>query len=80
MAVPVIACGLYMLNLQCPDCATVIEVPITLDTRLTMDATGSQLAAKLRGKAIDHECGQLRLVPPAQPTFPELDLTGDATA
>lgn len=72
---PVIGCGLYLLNLVCPDCATVIEVPITLDTRLTMDSSGTQLAAKLRGKAIDHECGQLRLVPPAQPTFPEL---GDA--
>jgi hypothetical protein len=62
---PVIACGLYVLNLQCPDCQAVTEIPIVLDTRLTVDSSGAKLSAKLNGKPVDHICNQLRLVPPA---------------
>ena len=65
---PVIACGLYLLNLQCPDCGEVTEVPVYLDTRRTRDAGGVQLAAKASAKAVDHQCGQLRLVPAPTPT------------
>ena len=68
MPTPVIACGLYLLNLQCPDCGGVVEVSIYLDTRRTRDAGGVQLAAKASSKATDHQCGQLRLVPAPTPT------------
>lgn len=46
-----------------------MEVPVQLDTRLTMDSGGSKLSAKLNGKPVDHLCGQLRLVAvrPADP-------------
>lgn len=66
---PVIGCGLYLLNLQCPEpgCGEVIEVPVVLDTRLTMDSGGSKLSAKLNGKPVDHQCRQLRLVAAAAP-------------
>jgi hypothetical protein len=64
---PVIGCGLYVLNLQCPDCGAVTEIPVVLDTRLTVDSAGAKLSAKLNGKPVDHLCGQLRLVPPADP-------------
>jgi hypothetical protein len=74
--VPVIACGSYLLNLQCPDCGLVTEVPVILDTRLTVDSSGARLSAKLGGKAVDHRCAQLRLVPPADPDPMLLDLTG----
>lgn len=62
MAMPVLGCGTYLLNLQCPECGSVQEVAIVLDTRLTVDLGGSRLAAKLNGKPVDHLCGQLRLV------------------
>lgn len=58
---PVLACGQYLLNLQCPDCKAVQEVAVFLDTRLTVDAAGARLAAKLNGKPVDHLCGQLRV-------------------
>jgi hypothetical protein len=53
-----------VLNLQCPECRVVAEVVIYLDTRLTVDAGGARLAAKLNGKPVDHACGQMRLVAP----------------
>lgn len=62
MSVPVLGCGSYLLNLQCPECGSVQEVAVYLDTRLTVDAGGAKLAAKLNGKPVDHLCGQLRLV------------------
>jgi hypothetical protein len=58
---PVLGCGTYILNLQCPECQQIQEVAIFLDTRLTVDQGGSRLAAKLNGKPVDHICGQLRL-------------------
>jgi hypothetical protein len=64
----VIGCGLYVLNLQCPDCGSVTEIPVVLDTRLTVDSAGAKLSAKLNGKPVDHLCGQLRLVPAPTPT------------
>jgi hypothetical protein len=72
MRTPVIGCGLYHLNLQCPECGVVVEIPVVLDTRLTMDSAGAKLAGKLNGKPIDHVCNQLRLVPaPAPDPAPE---------
>lgn len=59
---PILACGTYLLNLQCPECRAVVEVAVFLDTRLTVDTGGARLAAKLGGKPVDHLCGQLRLV------------------
>lgn len=59
---PVLACGTYLLNLQCPKCSAVMEVAIYLDTRLSVDHVSSSLAAKLGSKPVDHLCGQLRLV------------------
>lgn len=67
MRTPVIGCGLYQLNLQCPDCGVVVEIPVVLDTRLTVDSAGAKLAAKLNGKPVDHICNQLRLVPHTEP-------------
>lgn len=67
---PVLGCGTYLLNLQCPECQQVQEVAIFLDTRLTVDTGGSRLAAKLNGKPVDHLCGQLRMTPPAVVTEP----------
>jgi len=79
MAAPVLGCGLYLLNLQCPECGTVQEIAVALDTRLTVDSAGAKLAAKLNGKPVDHLCGQLRLVPPPAPdeADPELFRTPD---
>jgi hypothetical protein len=65
---PVIGCGAYLLNLQCPECGVVLEVCVELDTRLTVDSGGARLAGTLKGKAVDHLCGQLRLVRPAPAT------------
>lgn len=89
MGSPVLACGTYLLNLQCPECGAVQEVAVYLDTRLTVDASGARLAAKLNGKPVDHLCGQLRLVTangqPApesglfQPPEPQPRATGDMT-
>ena len=59
---PVLACGTYLLNLQCPHCQAVQEVAVFLDTQLTEDSTGAKLSGKLRGKPVDHLCGQMRLV------------------
>lgn len=70
---PVLGCGLYLLNLQCPDCGVVTEVPVVLDTRLTVDSGGAKLAAKLNAKAVDHMCNQLRLVPAADPDVVDPD-------
>jgi hypothetical protein len=70
---PVIACGTYVLNLQCPECGEVTEVPVFLDTRLTVDRGGAKLNGKLNGKPVDHLCGQLRIVPPARPDGPVTD-------
>lgn len=58
----ILSCGTYVLELRCPDCGVAQEVAILLDTRLTMDSSGASLAAKLGSKAVDHLCGQLRLV------------------
>jgi hypothetical protein len=69
MVSPVLGCGHYVLNLQCPDCHQVTEVAIYLDTRLTVDSGGARLAAKLGGKPVDHRCNQLRLMPPEQPAI-----------
>jgi hypothetical protein len=71
MGLPVLACGTYVLNLQCPECGCVVEVAIHLDTRLTMDSSGASLAAKLGSKAVDHLCGQLRLITANGKTAPE---------
>ena len=71
MGMPVLACGTYVLNLQCPECGSVVEVAIHLDTRLTMDSSGASLAAKLGSKAVDHLCGQLRLITANGQTAPE---------
>ena len=75
---PVIGCGLYQLNLQCPECGEVQEVAVGLDTRLTVDAGGARLSAKLNGKAQDHLCRQLRLIapPPADPDPAEAEQPG----
>ena len=70
---PVLACGPYLLNLQCPDCGSVQEIAVYLDTRLTVDAGGAKLAAKLNGKPVDHLCGQLRLVTATGQTAPEAE-------
>jgi hypothetical protein len=62
-----LSCGLYLLNLHCPECDAVQEIAIDLDTRLTVDSAGARLAAKLTGKPVAHLCAQLRLTPPAEP-------------
>jgi len=59
---PVLGCGSYLLNLQCPECLSVVEVAVFLDTRLSVDSYGAKLAGKLQCKPVDHLCGQLRLV------------------
>lgn len=73
MGAPVLGCGTYLLNLQCPECGSVQEVAVFLDTKLTVDASGSRLAAKLNGKPVDHLCGQLRLVTATGETAPEAE-------
>jgi hypothetical protein len=49
---------------------------VVLDTRLTVDSGGSKLSGKLNCKAVDHLCGQLRLVTANGETAPEAEEGG----
>lgn len=54
--------GVYLVEAACPRCGAIEEILVAIRSVLTTpeDDTGS-LRVRLRGKARDHDCRQLRL-------------------
>jgi hypothetical protein len=54
--------GLYLIDAVCPRCAVVETVLCRIGVVLTTPDDGpGALRVKLKGKAVDHDCGQSRL-------------------
>lgn len=55
--------GTYLVDTPCPRCGVVEEILVAITSvhTLPMDAPGS-LRVKLKGKARDHDCAQMRVV------------------
>lgn len=54
--------GVYTINLPCPRCGVIEEVLVSIKSQLTtpQDEIG-KLAAKLKGRPVDHDCQQQRI-------------------
>jgi hypothetical protein len=54
--------GVYMVNAPCPRCGVVEEILVAIRSVLTTPEDGpGSLRVKIKGKARDHDCPQLRL-------------------
>ena len=68
-----IGCGVYLLNLYCPDCHVISEVLMELDTRLTVEMCPASGRLAVMGWEPDH----LGLV---EPVTARTEVTGEKLA
>lgn len=54
--------GTYLVDAPCPKCGVIEEVLVSIESVLTLPQNSSgSLRVRLQGKALDHDCAQLRL-------------------
>lgn len=55
--------GVYLIEAACPRCGAIEEVLVSIRAVVTIpEADLGKLAVRLKGKARDHDCRQVRMV------------------